>query len=148
ASWLSAQSSISIFISRELRRASSTISSACRSAIFTISVCDASRTACSRASARSRSTSRFASASISWRSLTIQRACLISSGIVARDARRGPARVVDRHGDGLETVHEEDGHADLGEIEAPGAHEGEIVVDPAVDAAAERLGEGLAEEAL
>ena len=45
---------------------------------------DASRTACSRASASSRSTSRFASASISWRSLTIQRACLISSGIVAR----------------------------------------------------------------
>ena len=38
----------------------------------------------SRASLTIRSASRLASASISWRSLTIQRACLISSGIVAR----------------------------------------------------------------
>ncbi len=44
----------------------------------------ASRTACSRASPIRRSHSRLASASISCRSLTIQRACLISSGIVAR----------------------------------------------------------------
>ena len=57
--------------------------SAWRSASFTISVWDASRTACSRASPSIRSHSRLASASISWRSLTIQRACLISSGIVA-----------------------------------------------------------------
>ena len=38
----------------------------------------------SRASLMIRSASRLASASISCRSLTIQRACLISSGIVAR----------------------------------------------------------------
>jgi hypothetical protein len=38
----------------------------------------------SRASSRVRSASRLASASISSRSLTIQRACLISSGIVDR----------------------------------------------------------------
>jgi hypothetical protein len=42
------------------------------------------RACSSRASLRIRSASRFASASISWRSFTIQRACLISSGIVAR----------------------------------------------------------------
>ena len=51
----SAQSSISSRVSRACRRASSTISCACRSASLTISVCDASRTACSRASPISRS---------------------------------------------------------------------------------------------
>ena len=80
----SAQSSISRRVSRALRLASSTMSSACFSASLTISVCEASRIACSRASWMIRSHSRFASASISCRSLTIQRACLISSGIVAR----------------------------------------------------------------
>src|SRR5215213_3994312 len=80
----SAQSSISSRVSRAWRRDSSMISCACRSANLTISVCEASRTACSRASWSSRSCSRFASASIYWRSLTIHRACLISSGIVAR----------------------------------------------------------------
>ena len=60
------------------------MSPAWRSASLTISVWEASRTACSRASPKIRSHSRLASASISWRSFTIQRACLISSGIVAR----------------------------------------------------------------
>src|SRR5437773_6933705 len=59
----SAQSSISSRVSRAWRRASSTISPAWRSASLTISVCDASRTACSRASPRIRSHSRFASRS-------------------------------------------------------------------------------------
>ena len=54
------------------------------SARRTTSCCEASRAARSRASSTMRSASRLASPSISWRSLTIQRACLISSGIVAR----------------------------------------------------------------
>src|SRR5829696_8343916 len=60
------------------------MSSAWRSACLTISSSPMRRFCSSRASLTIRSASRLASASISWRSLTIQRACLISSGIVAR----------------------------------------------------------------
>ncbi len=54
------------------------------SARRTTSVSEASFSARSWASASTRSASCLASESISWRSLTIQRACLISSGIVER----------------------------------------------------------------
>src|SRR5215218_9498087 len=60
------------------------MSSACRSACLVTSCCEVSCVWRSRASLTIRSASRLASANISWRSLTIQRACLISSGIVAR----------------------------------------------------------------
>ena len=80
---LSAQSSISSRVSTRLAPRVLEDVRACRSASLTISVWDASRVACSLASPSRRSHSRFASASISWRSLTIHRACLISSGIVA-----------------------------------------------------------------
>src|SRR5215216_3040286 len=60
------------------------MSSAARSACLVTSCSETSCDWRSRASLTIRSASRLASASISWRSLTIQRACLISSGIVAR----------------------------------------------------------------
>src|SRR6476619_2249020 len=60
------------------------MSSAARSAWRVTSCWETSCSWRSRASLTMRSASRLASASISWRSLTIQRACLISSGIVAR----------------------------------------------------------------
>src|SRR6476646_9130412 len=66
--------------------------------------------------------------------------------LYARDPLREPAAVRDRNEDVLDAVEEQDGDSDLREVESPRADEGEVVVEPAVDPSAQRLGERLAEE--
>jgi hypothetical protein len=56
--------------------------------------------------------------------------------------------VIPRHETVLQAVQEQDRHADLRHVESPGACEGEVVVEPAVDARPGRFAERLAEEVL
>ena len=55
----------------------------------------------------------------------------------ARDSPGEPTAVIGRHHQVVNTLQEEDGHRDIGRLEAPRLHEGEVVVAPAVDALGE-----------